>query len=238
MAPPPAKRQRRLVVYSSEEEEQHGSIKPGNHGHNVPISNLESTANSNPKRSLPTRSRTKPKSAALQAVTDSSPQRPTRSSGNIIKRQTSKPISTFFNAANQIHQTTRQTPDVAIPEEDPDIEDFIEDVSPNEEIEIQQSTHDTTRRVLDRRKKLLEEKPPSNSQRFKFRGNAAGAAIKKPVISSRVDTRPWPERYGPNKLDELVVHKKKVSDVRSWLENAFQGRDRKVCLSSAHAAFH
>lgn len=44
------------------------------------------------------------------------------------------------------------------------------------------------------------------------------------------DRRPWAQRFPPSSLDELAVHKKKVADVRSWLENVFTGRDRRVCL--------
>jgi len=38
------------------------------------------------------------------------------------------------------------------------------------------------------------------------------------------DTRPWTEKYGPQTIEEVVVHKKKVSDVRSWLEAALAGQ--------------
>ena len=44
------------------------------------------------------------------------------------------------------------------------------------------------------------------------------------------DGRPWAQRFPPSNLDELAVHKKKIADVRSWLENVFTGRDRRVCL--------
>ena len=237
MAPPPAKRQKRLIVLSSDEEEQQTSIKPESHKHRAPISTLDSTACSNPKRSLPTRSRTKPKSSTSQAVNDGFAQKPTRSSRTTNKRQISKPISTFFNATDGSHPKSQQTHDVSTSQVDPEVEDLIEDVSPDEEKGTQRSTHEATRLVLDRRKKLVKEKPPSNSQRFKLGGNAAGAGIEKPFITSQVDNRPWSDRFGPGNLDELVVHKKKVSDVSSWLENVFKGRERKVCSYAAHATF-
>lgn len=44
------------------------------------------------------------------------------------------------------------------------------------------------------------------------------------------DTRPWTEKYGPRNIDEVVVHKKKVSDVRSWLEAALAGQASKRLL--------
>jgi cell cycle checkpoint protein len=42
------------------------------------------------------------------------------------------------------------------------------------------------------------------------------------------DRRPWAQRYAPATVTELAVHKKKVSDLRSWLEDAFSGRRAEV----------
>lgn len=44
------------------------------------------------------------------------------------------------------------------------------------------------------------------------------------------DNRPWIEKYGPINLDELAVHKKKISDVHEWLSEALSGRSRKRLL--------
>ncbi|KAL2020669.1 hypothetical protein VTK56DRAFT_8065 [Thermocarpiscus australiensis] len=44
------------------------------------------------------------------------------------------------------------------------------------------------------------------------------------------DTRPWSERFAPVSLDELAVHKRKVLDVRRWLEEVFAGRMRQRLL--------
>lgn len=45
-----------------------------------------------------------------------------------------------------------------------------------------------------------------------------------------VDQRPWSERFGPLSLEELVVHKKKVADVRRWLDDVLSGRMRQRLL--------
>lgn len=42
------------------------------------------------------------------------------------------------------------------------------------------------------------------------------------------DRRPWAQRFAPSNLDEIAVHKRKVSDVQKWLEDAFAGRRREV----------
>lgn len=50
------------------------------------------------------------------------------------------------------------------------------------------------------------------------------------AADGRVDQRPWSERFGPANLDELVVHKKKVADVRAWLDHVLSGRMRQRLL--------
>lgn len=50
------------------------------------------------------------------------------------------------------------------------------------------------------------------------------------------DQRPWSERFGPTHLDELVVHKKKVADVRRWLQDVLSGRMRQRLLILKGAA--
>jgi cell cycle checkpoint protein len=41
---------------------------------------------------------------------------------------------------------------------------------------------------------------------------------------------PWAQQYPPANLNELAVHKKKVSDVQSWLCHAFAGNTKHVSL--------
>ncbi|CAI0647087.1 unnamed protein product [Colletotrichum noveboracense] len=50
------------------------------------------------------------------------------------------------------------------------------------------------------------------------------------------DLRPWSERFGPVNLDELAVHKRKVADVRKWLEDVVSGRLRQRLLLLKGAA--
>ncbi|KAG9203580.1 Cell cycle checkpoint protein rad17 [Epicoccum nigrum] len=72
---------------------------------------------------------------------------------------------------------------------------------------------------------------PKGSQ--KFLRTAGGARATPPPQTAReesVDSRPWTEKYGPLSLDELAVHKKKVSDVRAWFGDVYNGRQRKRLL--------
>jgi cell cycle checkpoint protein len=64
---------------------------------------------------------------------------------------------------------------------------------------------------------------PSMSQKFMKKSRTASAP-------NEEDLRPWAERFAPINLDELVVHKKKVGDVRGWLENVMDGRMRQRML--------
>lgn len=58
----------------------------------------------------------------------------------------------------------------------------------------------------------------------------------RPANADEDDLRPWSERFGPRNLDELAVHKKKVSDVRRWLEEVINGRMRQRLLILKGAA--
>lgn len=58
----------------------------------------------------------------------------------------------------------------------------------------------------------------------------------RPANADDDDLRPWSERFGPRNLDELAVHKKKVADVRRWLEEVISGRLRQRLLILKGAA--
>ncbi|KAF7712136.1 Uncharacterized protein PECH_004229 [Penicillium ucsense] len=49
-------------------------------------------------------------------------------------------------------------------------------------------------------------------------------------VLGEVDTRPWAQRFAPSGLDEIAVHKRKVSDVQRWLEDVFAGRRKERLL--------
>lgn len=79
------------------------------------------------------------------------------------------------------------------------------------------------------------EDAPKASRRFLSTVSGSSARRTTPTPSPvqvvvPVDRRPWNEKYGPVSLDELAVHKKKVSDVRTWLADVFRGKVRKRLL--------
>ncbi|KFA78172.1 hypothetical protein S40288_01382 [Stachybotrys chartarum IBT 40288] len=72
---------------------------------------------------------------------------------------------------------------------------------------------------------------PSGSQRF-----LRPSKPPPPSQTANEDLRPWSERFGPKNLEELAVHKKKVADVRRWLEEVMAGRLRQRVLVVKGAA--
>lgn len=70
---------------------------------------------------------------------------------------------------------------------------------------------------------------PRGSQVFK-KPNLNTSSSTATAGPSIPDSRPWTDRFGPSNLDELAVHKKKVQDVRTWLESVISGRDRQRLL--------
>jgi cell cycle checkpoint protein len=72
--------------------------------------------------------------------------------------------------------------------------------------------------------------PSTSSQRF-LRPPRPGA-----TSNPDDDLRPWSERFAPINLDELAVHKKKVADVRKWLDDVLGGRMRQRLLILKGAA--
>jgi len=72
---------------------------------------------------------------------------------------------------------------------------------------------------------------PKGSQKFlRTAGGARATPPPQTAPKETIDGRPWTEKYGPLSLDELAVHKKKVSDVRTWFEDVYSGKQRKRLL--------
>ncbi|KAI3124401.1 hypothetical protein CBS147326_8231 [Penicillium roqueforti] len=71
-------------------------------------------------------------------------------------------------------------------------------------------------------------KPPrKTTKRFLLSTDSGNGTAKEALAAqpaSEPDRRPWAQRFAPANLGELAVHKKKVSDVQHWLEDAFAGR--------------
>lgn len=228
---PPAKRQKRPVVLSSDDEtlDAISTHKP------IPT---RSRARSTKSKTGSTRIPTEPGPVTFPEDHDAKP----NPAGKV---QTSRPISSFFSAGTQVQQPSGPMSAGPVTAEVKYHEDMIVDDSPVENVDDLGRT--STRTTLDRRKKhpasahdhtTANNKPSlqGGSQKFKFPEHATSMAPSPGISgvvkarSTAIDMRPWAEKYGPNNLEELMVHKKKVSDVRIWLENVLRGQDRKRLL--------
>ncbi len=248
MAPPPAKRQKRLVVLSSDDDG--GGLKGDKSTVPGALNNVELvTVNENgpigqklpnrPRRKFAAPSKARHTTTSSDTTPASSPNKPKK---NVKLRQQdhmSKSLYTFFTAKAQT-QRDRPRSESRTPEVEE--EDFIEDDSLDEELRQLDTCRLESHQVLDRRKQRRlspgrkghqhEAEAVSNaSQQFlrvpkpvqnNLRGDARQAKIDE-------DGKPWAEKYAPTSLEELAVHKKKVADVRTWLEHVFERRSRKVC---------
>ena len=167
----------------------------------------------------------------------------------VAQRPTQKPkngtstrqISTFFTAIGQSTQqakrvlsTARHTGIGQLVVKDAEAGDAIEEVSDNEKSNKPRPTQDTAKIVLDHRR-IVDElgynvanpsqqgRLPSGSQIFRLpsSGNRYGGDL---MGHNNVNQRPWAEKFAPSNLEELAIHKKKVSNVRSWLEKVLSGQ--------------
>jgi cell cycle checkpoint protein len=136
------------------------------------------------------------------------------------ERGKSADLKTLFSKQAQNPPKPRQA---SVP-----IEDLISDpISEEDDIsEIKSSSislvgQHARKRARDASSQDAGAAAPTASQRF--------LKPPKPAVPDD-DLRPWSERFGPKNLDELVVHKKKVSDVRRWLEDVLNGRLRQRIL--------
>lgn len=258
MAPPPSKRQKRRTVVSPDEEEDTDTTDE-HRDHSTVAKESQSKAhvrlashNRSTNRSLPTRSRTKicttPKSrsatpgtpASASSSSEDHPHKPKR----VQEAQKRGSLHAYFNAANGVHQHKKEVrPNVENLSLEVEEEDLIEDDSLDEELQRLSSVHDGPLSTIGPRGGLVVSttnravpvdlgKPPSGSQKFLRASRASGkdTSSQAVVTDRRVDLRPWADKYAPKGLEELMVHKKKVADVRLWLERAFLGQERKVYL--------
>lgn len=159
---------------------------------------------------------------------------PTKSPGK--PKPIHKPITSFFRPGSvPLRQSAQPTPTPspekrATPPED--VDDILESSSDD------QCPHPTSALPVRKRKSTTALAAsdaghgPKASQKFLRTANGARATPPphEPKRKEVVDGRPWTEKYGPSSLDELAVHKKKASDVRTWLEDVYNGRQRKRLL--------
>ncbi|RDA96065.1 hypothetical protein CP533_5849 [Ophiocordyceps camponoti-saundersi (nom. inval.)] len=219
---PPAKRRRRNPIEDSEED---AADQPRT---NTLANYLVPSSSSPSRRELP--SPVKSSSDALRKPRRAAPQKKGVGSNPQKAKDEEKPntadLKTLFS-----RQTQRATRSATAAK----IEDIISDpISEDDEIsELKASSSSLVgQHARKRSKKGPDNGPvdaPSASRRF------LKPAKPQTVSTPDDDLRPWSERYGPKNLDELAVHKRKVADVRRWMEAALSGtiRQRLLVLKGA-----
>ena len=199
-----------------------------------------------PAKTLPTRKSnqqngTPKKSKANVSQKDSPKSSPEKGTRDLRVKKESKSLHTFFGRATEEQRWARKdkTPPSVL--EDGENGDDIEDDSLDEAFAEFADAEADENKVLDRRKaaeptlqigtlKSFGNGVPS-SQKFAKPSTPAAKEDKAfPAHDNDVFSRPWAEIFAPVSLDELAVHKKKVTDVQNWLSAVLQGRDRRVCV--------
>ncbi|CAM1506810.1 Fc.00g064510.m01.CDS01 [Cosmosporella sp. VM-42] len=235
---PPAKRRRRNVVDASDDEDEQPRAKTMTNfllsSPSSPTKIRAPTVSPSPSKARTAAgkltngsSRITRRSQAQKNGTSSSPKK----AGKADDKGKTADLKTLFS--KQAQRATKLGG--GFERRSAPIDDIISD--PISEDEISEFKVSSSSLVGQHAKKRLRDgtqlalaDAPSASQRF--------LRPPKPNNPSTVndDLRPWSERFGPRNLEELAVHKKKVSDVRKWLEEVMAGRLRHRVLILKGAA--
>lgn len=238
---PPAKRRRRNAVDDSDDEQ--GDQPPStntlaNFLTSSPISpakNRQPTASPSPVKRKSTTARRPSNTAKSTTTTNDLPRRSqplkngaspspkkTRNILNGDEKGKSGDLKTLFSKQAQRVPKPRQA---SVPVEDP----ISDPISEDDISELKTSSTSLVGQLARKRARIGSQDAATTSG-----PPASQLFIKppKPAVPDGLndDLRPWSERFGPRNLDELVVHKKKVSDVRQWLEGVLNGRLRQRIL--------
>ncbi|OBT61320.1 hypothetical protein VE03_09525 [Pseudogymnoascus sp. 23342-1-I1] len=196
----------------------------------TPTKSRQSTLTSNGQRNntslLPSQSH----AASSRKSASTSPEKP-RSKGKLIEKGKSQSLYTFFSTQvqKQQSQSTRPTGErnreVLVGDDEISDEDEVPETKAKITSSFAAAAAKRTRDVMEGGMSVI-----SGSQRF-MRPPAPVQANKK-----EEDSRPWADRFAPTDLEELAVHKKKVSDVGGWLEAVMGGKLRQRLLILKGAA--
>lgn len=248
-----SKRQKRPRVISSDDEDSETRQQPSKTNGKSQELKFKSTRERNDSnRAIPQIRRAKTRSTTLksslplstqtsrQPSPTHSPKKPVRKRTRSQNAEKSDSLHKIFSGASNSQRSRLGSQcEADLSAGKIEEEDFIEDDSLDEEFGKLLASQLTTRSVLDRRKlnsapsqtlaaPVHQESAPCGSQKFIIQERPLIRKTSESPSDDDVDFRPWAERYGPITLEEVMVHKKKVADVRTWLENRIQNRGHKV----------
>ncbi|KAJ5761870.1 uncharacterized protein N7511_005252 [Penicillium nucicola] len=197
------------------------------------------SAEINPSEPVTLSSRPKPESRASNRLPSSSPSPIKKTKSSPKPDSKSKSLHTFFNPATETQRWAPPKPEKkqALPPviETVDVDLIEDDYDSYDEIFTQHLARERTglaASVGSKTRPPAPKPPPqprkkTQSKRFILPPDEPSRARNKqvtPQLAGESDLRPWAQRFAPANLGELAVHKKKVSDVQHWLEDAFSGR--------------
>lgn len=114
------------------------------------------------------------------------------------------------------------------------LDDIISDPISDDDILSEKQAATSSRIVTNARKRFRDGTPTATTQGAALPIAASQRFLRPPrPVQDAIppsDQRPWAERFGPVNLGELAVHKRKVADVRGWLEDVMAGRLRQRLL--------
>lgn len=245
MAPPPAKRRRRNLVDDGEHDEgkrpqppPSTTTTPKKNNLNFYFSSPAKPSNADnhqspPESPSPLRKSSRSTRAAVPtAPAQNTAKSPTKGRKNIEEKGKSANIQTLFSKQSQRAITEGRTNGMAKKAEAQALDILSDPLSDDEEIEAHRAVGSSLvgKKAHKRTGDAFNSGLSSGTS-----GVASQRFMKPPRLSSATssggeDKRPWSERFGPLSMEELVVHKKKVADVRTWLENVLSGRMRQRLL--------
>nr|OQO22431.1 hypothetical protein B0A51_13249 [Rachicladosporium sp. CCFEE 5018] len=233
---------RKVVTVSSDEDE----------GTNAPIITANEDDGSGEEASVkPTKGKLKsiktsrqPQQSTPSSTQDKSvKESPRKSKTTKVKSKTAvkdepkpygKPIYSFFNGATQkqLSQPSAPSSQPRSLTPRPDLETIDSDEEQNSKVKV---SKDSSTALALRKRKLHPSQSFEDDTSLaplptqKFRKTSEDGRTPSFSINND-DKRSWTEQFAPIDLDELAVHKRKVADVRGWLEMASSGRRRKVLV--------
>ncbi|KAF3046564.1 Cell cycle checkpoint protein rad17 [Didymella heteroderae] len=229
MVKPRAARKQPIVLSSDDEgNSPPPSTRPKSDALAASLTDAQSSS-----RAKPTRVQTK-RAASPKPSVASTKKSPTKSPGKL--KPVYQPITSFFRPGSVPRSQAVQPTPTPSPEKRAtpleDIDDIFESSDDDRHPQPPAALPVRKRKSVTVLGAADAGSGPKGSQ--KFLRTASGARSTplqpQPARKEAVDGRPWTEKYGPLSLDELAVHKKKVSDVRTWLEDVYSGQQRKRLL--------
>ncbi|KAI1476377.1 Rad17 cell cycle checkpoint protein-domain-containing protein [Daldinia eschscholtzii] len=246
---PPTKRRKRNIVHASSDDEEEQKSKPNtltNYLLSSPTRKDDSAADAS-RASTPSPGPVRKSSRLLASQPPDSTSVPIHQRNNGfrgISKSPGKPKPQPFTKGKRLEKDktadlvtmfsrqAQRAPTASPTKRDDLISDPISD-----DDDVGEYRAATTSRVgQNARKRFRDTSQPSSAPAFTSSQKFLKPPRPQQDPSTGDEQRPWSERFGPTNLGELAVHKKKVADVRRWLEDVMAGRMRQRLLILKGAA--